>query len=163
MSQWWPAGIPDPDIETGEVGGYLQLILSALGSITSSIYFPGSISNPYEAKTDEPLIIYTDSDYDEIVFTIGPQWATYLGDATITVWFTLADEKRPRKKILDAQGTVADEATGVVKVALTAAQMDIPPGKYLWQIQLRTLDGETVERRVAMAGMAYVKNTLKVP
>jgi len=106
-----------------------------------------------------PLSFYVGNAYDDVTFTLGQAFHTYLDDPTAEVWFTV--KSKPSKKepvLLNKELTIDDPDTGVVSGDFSGTDTDLPEGSYFWQIQITT-NGPV--RRVAQEGILYMRTTFK--
>jgi hypothetical protein len=161
----WSQEVPNGFTE-GQAGWVLDNVNSIVASFQKSLetllartHQAGIVSVPYATETGETLVFFTNTDYDDISFSLGPQWRTYLEEPTAEVWFTVKQNPR-RSAIIDVEAEIKDTISGLVELDLTGANLNIEPGTYFWQIQIRqtTL---ALEKRVVQEGTVYVKPTFK--
>jgi hypothetical protein len=132
--------------------------------ILSPTVSPGIIMVPAATAPGDLLVLHAKTDYDLIEFTLPTYWATHLADADVQFWFTMVMKNTTKTTpALDVQGTVFDVVLRKCRLALTAAQMNITPGDYFWQAQLRAMEGSpaVLRKHNALEGRAYVKPTFK--
>jgi hypothetical protein len=141
-------------------------LMDVLNQMLAGTYQAGVIRVPGAPEPGAQLIFFEDTDVDEMQFTLSPYWIPYLEDPDTTVWFTMKVTARD-PVALDAQCVIYDAAAGVVRLSMTASQMNIKPTSYFWQLQVRksVTTGvppvTTVQRRMAQEGTALVKPTYK--
>jgi hypothetical protein len=148
----------------------IQDLTAAIGKLIADTLTPGTVANPYQVKTSVPLTLYADTDMDDIEFTPGPQWSTYLSEQNAQAWFTVKDKPASATPLIDAQATITDPVSGVVKLSLTQTQLNVKEGNnYFWQMQVRRpiYAGDppvlqSTKKRMMMEGIAYIKPSFKV-
>jgi len=162
----WSQALPNGYTE-GQAGWILDNVNSIvenfnlqLQAIMARSYQAGVVSVPTAAASGDVLTFFAGTDYDDIRFSLGTQWSTYLAEPTAEVWFTVKSTPRQKTAILEVECAIDDAVSGLVSLDLTSDQLGIDAGSFFWQIQIRNTS-LPVEKRVVLEGTVYVKPTFK--
>jgi hypothetical protein len=163
------------DQEDGSVSqAQLDALLLAFGALAAGMYPGGSVNNPNIVQWNKDIVLFADTDQDNIEFNVGPQWSTYLNEADSVPWFTVKSDPRQTASIIDASASITDADTGSISLSLSSAQMDVKEGTFFWQLKLvRTITTQpagdpaptpviSYKKRMLMEGKVYIKPTFKV-
>jgi hypothetical protein len=131
-----------------------------LQAILARSYQAGVVGVPTAASSGDVLTFFAGTDYDDIKFSLGAQWSSYLSEATAEVWFTVKSTPRQKTAMLEVECAIDDEVGGLVSMDLTSEQLSIDAGSFFWQIQIRNTT-LPIEKRVVLEGTVYVKPTFK--
>jgi hypothetical protein len=147
----------------------IAALTEAIGKLIADTLVPGTVANPYQVESDQPVVLYANTDMDDVEFTVGPQWSIYLQEPDAQAWFTVKTTPRDVTSLLDVQGVIDDPVAGVVKMSFTQTQLAVKAGTYFWQMQVRRpiYAGDppvlqSTKKRMMMEGKVYIKPTFKV-
>lgn len=145
----------------GEVHALFQTILNRL--LSERVEATVAIVDPTPI---DDLVLFQGNDYPEFEITLGPQWTLYL-DGTYDVYFVVSDNLTTLTSWLEITGTILDQGTCTIKFPITAGEIDVVSGKYMWQVQLRLPNPDPLlpplSMKVAAYGHLYIKRTFPEP
>lgn len=163
-SQELPNGYTEPQAgwTLADIHDMVSSFQKQLELLLSKSYQAGSVAIPTFTAPGETLTLFAGNDYDDVTFTLGPQWKSYLTAPNAECWFTVKANPRQRVPTLDLAVDIADPDLGIVKLDILGSDLGFPAGSYFWQIQVLDVSSTPEERRVALEGTLYMKPTFKV-
>ena len=102
----------------------------------------GEVTLPGATKKGQDITLFQRNSYSDVIVYLGETWKDFV--AGKDAFFSVKDRYVDPDMLIDVQCTIETPADPSVKFSLSVDDMDLNPGDYRYQIQLRDAGGTTV-------------------